>query len=114
MSTHNICLHGEIRKYQYFWIKKNILPRAVKQERHRVRLYTCPVCSAPLLFAKNTENAVIFSRVCDHICEFFSCQRSFMSTGSELMIRETSSGQDLGRISVSWTGLSVGCMERRE
>ena len=19
MSTHNICFHGEIRKYQYFW-----------------------------------------------------------------------------------------------
>ena len=29
MSTHNICFHGEIRKYQYFWIEKSILSRAM-------------------------------------------------------------------------------------
>ena len=22
MNTHNICFHGEIRKYQYYWIEK--------------------------------------------------------------------------------------------
>ena len=29
MSTHNICFHGQIRKYQYFWIEKSILSRTM-------------------------------------------------------------------------------------
>ena len=31
MSTHNICFHGEIRKY--FWIEKSILPRAMSEQQ---------------------------------------------------------------------------------
>ena len=29
MSTHNICFYGEIKKFQYFWIEKSILSRAI-------------------------------------------------------------------------------------
>ena len=34
MRTHNICFHGGI-KYQYFWIEKSILSRAM----HRLEGY---------------------------------------------------------------------------
>ena len=29
MSTHNICFHGDIRKYQCFLVEKSVLSRAL-------------------------------------------------------------------------------------
>ena len=30
MSTHNICFRAEIRKYQYFWIEKELLAAFIR------------------------------------------------------------------------------------
>ena len=50
MSTHNICFHAEVRKYQYFWIEKSALTSAMIRtckkfcysQRYKVaRLFVC-------------------------------------------------------------------------
>ena len=37
MSTHNICFHGELRKYQYFCTKKSILSRAMFHHHYMIK-----------------------------------------------------------------------------
>ena len=47
MSTHNICFHGEKETYQYFWIEKSILPRALLlmlQENTKMVIYKNIMC----------------------------------------------------------------------
>ena len=39
MSTHNICFRGEIEKYQYFWIEKSALTRAMNKLTNYTAVY---------------------------------------------------------------------------
>ena len=34
MNTHNICFHGEKEKYEYFWVEKSTLFRAMNFSVH--------------------------------------------------------------------------------